>query len=383
MSKNKHRRVGIRTYQRYCPAAILSGLFALALVGALVAFLFFPFFEFNDGTTATVFTGLDFVLLGLRRFLENTGIEFIDTFYTKSQAFVNTFSAYSGDNSLLKTICQIHEYIEMGLVGLFAIAIIVALFEAIFGLLWIIRGKLSKTKKTYSLAWAIFILFGLTIGLFFTYLVLYGEVIKGLSYENVFVTFTFYSLIWLGAIFACLLILGILYAAGLRNRVVASKKNNKDEDATIVDNPNGQVNNSEPQVQPVSQTQPQVIAAPAPEFKNEPPLLRSLPEDIDEIGDHAYAKDLSLKEARIPSGITVLGAGAFANCHNLENVVLPKSLKEIGYNCFFDTPKLKTIADLDSKENWKNVKRGSNWLNHSGTVVVITTDGAITVNPNH
>ena len=125
------------------------------------------------------------------------------------------------------------------------------------------------------------------------------------------------------------------------------------------------------------------MVSPAPEFISEPPLLRSLPEDITEIGDHAYAKDLSLKEARIPSGITVLGAGAFANCHNLENVVIPKSVKEIGYNCFFDTPKLKTIAYLDSKENWKNVKRGSNWLNHSGTVVVITTDGAITVNPNH
>ena len=378
MSKNKHHRAGIRTYQRYCPAAILSGIFALLLVGALVSFLFFPFFEFNDGSEATVFSGLDFVLLGARKFLKDTGIEFIDTFYNKSQPFMDLFSSYNGDNALLGTVCKFHEYIEMGLVGLFAITILVALFEVIFGLLWIIRGQLSKTKKTYSLSWAIFILFGLTIGLFFTYLVLCGEMIKSFSNEYIYVTFTFYPLIWLGAIFACLLILGILYAAGLRNRVVATKKNNKAEDVTIVDNPSAQVTSSEPQVQPMPQAQPA-----APVFINEPPLLRSLPEDITEIGDHAYAKDLSLKEARIPSGITILGAGAFANCHNLENVVIPKSVKEIGYNCFFDTPKLKTIAYLDSKENWKNVKRGSNWLNHSGTVVVITTDGAITVNPNH
>lgn len=383
MSKNKHRRIGIRTYNRYCPAAILSGIFAILLVGALVSFLFLPFFEFKEGSTVVSFTGLDFVLLGLRKFIQNTGIEFIDTFVSNSQSFVNVFSRYEGDNTLLTTICKIHEFIEMGLVGLFALAIIVALFELIFGLLWIIRGKLSKTKKTYSLAWAVFIIFGLTIGLFFTYLVLFGEIIKGLGYEDVSVTFLFYSLICLGGIFGCLLFLGIIYAASLKNRVVAAKKVNKSDDMAIVDEPSVQVVDNQPQVQSVEQTQPQVMVAPAPEFMNEPPLLRSLPEDIAEIGDHAYAKDLSLKEARIPSGITVLGAGAFANCHNLENVVIPKSVKEIGYNCFFDTPKLKTIAYLDNKENWKNVKRGSNWLNHSGTVVVITTDGAITVNPNH
>ncbi|MBP5574639.1 MAG: leucine-rich repeat protein [Bacilli bacterium] len=380
MSKKNRRRVGIRTYNRYCPGAILSGIFAILLVGALVSFLFLPFFEFKEGSSATSFTGLDFVLLGLRKFIQNTGIEFFDAFVSKSQSFINIFSFYNGDNSLLATVCKIHEFIEMGLVGLFAIAIIVALFELIYGLLWIIRGKLSKTKKTYSLSWAIFILFGLTIGLFFTYLVLYGELIKGLGYEDVSVTFLFYSLICLGGIFACLLFLGIIYAATLRNRVVAAKKAGKSDDMSITGEP-VQVVENQSQPQSVDQGQPQ--AASAPEFINEPPLLRSLPEDITEIGDHAYAKDLSLKEARIPSGITVLGAGAFANCHNLENVVIPKSVKEIGYNCFFDTPKLKTIAYLDNKENWKNVKRGSNWLNHSGTVVVITTDGAITVNPNH
>ena len=356
---------GLRTYHKHCGGAFVIGIFALLLVGAFCAFLALPMFKFQDETSLKTFTGLDFLVLSFRKFLVSSNIGFVKTSVSKSQSFVDIFALYQGDNILLKTISSHHTYFEMGIGIVFMIAVIYALLEAIFGLVMLLCGHLSKPKIITSCAWGVFLLHGLTLGLFYLYIVFYREIIKGIDGEEIFkISFSLYTLIVLGAILLCLNVVGIAYLASFKDRIFDNGIDQKESDVVISDEVNPSSNNEE-------------IA------NNQQPLMKGLPENVSEIGDHAYAKDLSLKEAKIPAGISSLGAGAFANCHNLESVVLPLSLKEIGYNCFFDTPRLKTIAYLGNKDSWRMIKRGSNWLNHSGTVIVVTTDGAITVNPNH
>lgn len=385
MSSANHRRIGLRTYRRYSAGAFFTGLFTLLIVGALVAFLFLPLFAYQEGENAITYTGLDYFYLGLKRFVPSLGEHL-----TK---FTDAAASYTSGNPLLVNVSKFHEWIEVGLAGFLAIAYIVAIFEAIYGLVWILAGHISRPKDTLNQAWAIFLIFTIDIGLFFTYLVLIQQMIQDISGISVY--FVTWSFIIDGVILLSLIVIGIIYVKCFKNRVLASKKTSSlDGDVVVGEDNSAPLQNQQPQPQPQLQPynqsyqqtayQQQVVVAPQTiTFQPEPPLSRSLPQDIDEIGDHAFAKDLSLKDAKIPAGITSLGAGAFANCHNLESVVIPKSVKNIGFNCFFDTPKLKTIAYLGSKENWKMIKRGSNWLTHSGTVVVVTTDGPITVNPTH
>ena len=132
----------------------------------------------------------------------------------------------------------------------------------------------------------------------------------------------------------------------------------------------------EPAVQ--EKNEPQELDEPEPEIPD-----KGLPEDISEIGDHAFSKDKSLTIADIPAGIKVLGPAAFANCHNLRVVCIPLSVEEIAYNCFFNTPKLKTINYAGTKDEWSKIIRGSNWLTNAGTTVVSTLDGKITVDPKN
>ena len=66
---NKKRKVGVKTYHRYSPGAFISGLFSLAIVACLGAFIILPVFSFTaEGEATEVYKGLDVVLLGVRRF---------------------------------------------------------------------------------------------------------------------------------------------------------------------------------------------------------------------------------------------------------------------------------------------------------------------------
>ena len=91
----------------------------------------------------------------------------------------------------------------------------------------------------------------------------------------------------------------------------------------------------------------------------------------------------NLENAFIPEGIKEIGASAFANCPNLAVVSIPRSVKNIGYNAFYGCKKLARLNYSGTKNEWRKITRGSNWLTASGTTTVICADGAITVNPYH
>ena len=390
MSKNNKRKTGVRTFHRYSPGAFITGIFSLALVACLGGFVILPLFTFTrEGEPATIFKGLDYILLGVRKFYSNfVGDRF--------NSFLSFFNTYEGENPLLKTICQFHEYIEMGLVGLFAVAAVLAFIEVCLAVVWIIGGKISKPKATLSLGWAIFILFALDFGFFFLYLTFYSELLKAAT-EEASAIFNIYSLLPLGGMLFCLIVIGITHKACFKNRVFSEKKRtNKNKENKIEDD--NQIMQAEPEPKQSPKPQPQHentlpmhnsvqtfndLDVPEEVFLDEPENVVTIPEGTSEIADHAYAKNTSIRVIDLPEGILTIGGGAFANCHNLEKITLPKSLLEIGYNTFFDTPRLKSINYAGTKEDWTRVKRGSNWLTHSGTTIISTADGQITVNPSH
>ena len=110
---------------------------------------------------------------------------------------------------------------------------------------------------------------------------------------------------------------------------------------------------------------------------------KTLPPNITSIGGHAFAENQNLEVANIPLGIDKLGNGAFANCLNLKVVSLPDSVKEIGFNCFFNCIQLERLNYAGTKEQWRHIKRGSNWLAQAKTTEVVCVDGVIVVNPYH
>ena len=121
--------------------------------------------------------------------------------------------------------------------------------------------------------------------------------------------------------------------------------------------------------------------APHPFERNDGVRRNTLPEGLKSIGGHAFARNTNLEIATISDGIDELGIGAFSNCLKLKVVTIPKSMKKIGPNCFFNTPRLLRINYAGSKEEWRHIARGSNWLAKSKTTTVVCNDGAISVNP--
>ena len=109
----------------------------------------------------------------------------------------------------------------------------------------------------------------------------------------------------------------------------------------------------------------------------------TLPPDLKSIGGHAFSENQSLVVANIPSEVTKLGASAFSNCLKLKVVSIPTSVKEIGFNCFFNCVSLERINYSGTKEDWKKIARGSNWLAKAKTTEVYCLDGVLIVNPNH
>jgi hypothetical protein len=68
-----------------------------------------------------------------------------------------------------------------------------------------------------------------------------------------------------------------------------------------------------------------------------------LSDGMKEIGPLAFAKCLSLKTAKLGTGLVALGNDAFCGCLNLEEIVLPDEVMEIGERSFQGCTSLKTV----------------------------------------
>ena len=375
MSSYQSNRSGVQTYRRFCFGAILSGILCLGVAAIFVLLFFTPIFgmqlldaegEIIEGSKWS-FTGIEFVYYVLRHWFPQV----IDEQIGLVSAYV---ADYAGDNTMYMFVRNFGLYIEIIILAFLALAVIFAVCVAICGLIYIFTGRNSNTKLAPSLSKSALIFYVLSVGLILLYVfIVQNMVMDPTGPQDARFSFELLPLIMAGVLLAIVIALAVTYHLSFKNKVFASRKKSSDDEEDEFEEFNPRQSSSG-QVQSYSQGQTVIVQQAAPADNS-----YRLPEGVREIGDHAFAKNLSLKEANIPYGVPGLGPAAFSNCLALEKVIIPFSVKDIGYNCFFNTPKLKKIIYLGTVKDWKRVKRGSNWLARSGTRVIEASDGRIVV----
>ena len=279
--------------------------------------------------------------------------------------------------------------------------LLTALFDVIlviFFLVGLLSGRFHHWKGPFILAmWA------MVQGLFYFGLMIGFALYSGFLFPDYTFDYLF-AIIYFAAMLVGAIALGIIYSAGFKNKefipnqeylenYIQSVNHGMSNSVGYTPQPIIINNNTTPAPQPVVQAAPQqqtpVIMNAAPqkvvETKYVTKIKKVYPTEVDQslkhISGHAYAKNVHLKLANIPDGVDKIGASAFANCVNLKVATIPASVKEIGYNAFFNCKSLEKIVYAGRKEQWRKVKRGSNWLSKAGTSIVSCVDGAIQVNP--
>ena len=343
-------------YHSHTFGSFITGFALLAFVGLFAAFIVLPVFTVTKGSETLVVTGLDYVSIGLGKFIQMA----VPSFPIKDVSLLtNYYGAYTGDNVLLSTIAKYNDIFFLVLAAIFALTLVFVIIEFFLAIFWLLRGRIQFPGASASLGWTAFAFFAIDIGLLYAFLYFSGQILAEAT-EPASLAFDIRQFFILGGVFVLALLISIIHIVCYRDRRYQKRQRVFDDD--------------EPAAQ--EKNEPQELDEPEPEIPD-----KGLPEGISEIGDHAFSKDKSLTIADIPAGIKVLGPAAFANCHNLRVVCIPLSVEEIAYNCFFNTPKLKTINYAGTKDEWSKIIRGSNWLTNAGTTVVTTIDGKITVDP--
>ena len=253
-------------------------------------------------------------------------------------------------------LSQAVPYLYLVSAGLLAFMFIFSVVSFFLFLILLIKGYLkhSRSLKVFaSLDFSCSLLFALS------YLVIYFGFTGSESATNG----THTLMIWNNFYIACgylvlLIIISIIFSAKFDDSIPERELKRKKED----------INYEQTDV---------VHEATKPAYEQS----STLPPNLTSIGGHAFAENQNLIVANIPSEVNKIGNSAFANCLKLKVVSLPNTITEIGYNCFFNCVNLERINYAGSKEDWKKVKRGSNWLAKAGTSEVTCIDGVIVVSP--
>ena len=405
MAKKKNKR-GVRVYRPHNLGTILYSLLGLAAIACLAAFVMLPFFTYAKDGAEQVFTGLDYVAFIAKSTIETLkglGLSFLSILDGKFDAFgdkFNAFNEYFGssttpDNQLLAVIFQIHGWIEVVICFFFILVVIFAFFGVLFSLIFLLRGKSGHPKGVNNMAWLSFWFFAVAFGFTFMYIFFYTQIITNImgrteDHSVVTITLSYESLMVLGGMFVICLLNYFFYRGCLKDRVALEKdkrKRGKEEvtvEVTKEDN-KFQEEPIEEEPLPTEESAP-IEEEPNQEVKAEKTVVLSPTQNnngVITIANNAYAKNVEITEVNVPDGVSSLGSSAFANCVNLVEISFPATVQNIGFNCFFNTPKLKKIVFRGTVEQWKTVKRGSNWLTKSGTKTVTCVDGRINVNTAH
>ena len=382
---NYSRYSSVRVYRRYCFGAIFSGILSLGVAAIFAALLMLPMFQLkvqeSEGVVNTInVTGLQFSMYALRTYVKVPNLpDFL--VYNDFLKFSEYLSAYSGSNPLLKMIGDNHPYVELVVFALFALAVIFALVVGICGLVFVLAGRLSNPKMALSFTRTSLILTIIFAGLLYLYMFfaqqMIDDVVKN-GAPKAAIAFSLMPLLLLAGLFVLTIIIHITYSASFKNKVFAGRKKRNDG-APESPQYSGQQNMSYQQMNAQSPYGANMYQQPQMQQMNQNGPT-ALPPDLREIGDHAFSKCLSLRDATIPQGVINIGPSAFSNCLNLETVVIPLSVKDIGYNCFFNTPNMKRIVYQGRVEDFNRITKGSNWLTRSGVNIVEAVDGKIAVN---
>ena len=348
----------MKTYHSHSGGSFMMGFLCLLFVGSFALFLLMPVFTVTTPESGEVaYTGLDFIITGGGNYIK---MVIPDLDMTKADALTSLFSDPKAENFVINIVANFHWIFSLVGAAAMALSMVMGVFVLLLGLAWIIRGRIFLPKFTKRFAGWSHALFDTGIGAMYAYVYFLTEIQKGRGdgYSAVYGVMAF---VVLGVQVAITILIGITWRLCFKNRVWEKKEKNKEDDYynTPSHNPN------------------------KPQQQGKVPVYeKDVPQNIHSVGDHAYAGDLALTRANIPEGVPSLGSNAFANCRNLEMVTIPVTVTKIGANCFYNTPHLKTIRYTGSKEDWRSIRRGGNWLVGAGTTTIITANGAIVVNPN-
>ena len=345
----------MKTYHSHGGGSFMMGFLCLFFVGTYALFALMPIFTAND----VEYTGLDFIITGGGTYIQQfLGLE-LDM--SKADQLTALFNDAHAENFIVNILANFHWIISLVSAAAIALSAVLAVFVLLLGLAWIIRGRIWLPKFTKRFAGWAHGLFDTGIAALYGYIFLLSEVLKAKD-DGSSAVLGVLAYVVLGAQVVITILIGITYRLCFKNRVYEKRTKKKDDEDDYYAQPN-------------KPDQPQKQGKVPVYEKDIPPGTRS-------IGDHAYAGDPALTRANIPEGVTSLGSNAFANCRNLETVTIPVTVSKIGANCFYNTPHLKQIRYTGSKEDWRSIKRGGNWLVGAGTTTIITANGAIVVNPN-
>ena len=397
MAKRVVVQFKMKTIKRYGVPGFLSMLLMLVFIALPIVECFMPLFggvksAIGIGDEPFQATMIDIVKFGfhmddgalLKLFQDPTG---------------GLYPGYKADYyTMYQTAVPIFMYIFM---GLFFAQVLGAIIALILFLAFLFKGRWNHFKEPHACAhfsfWMTFLLSsGVQILIVFSTIMCtggYGNV------KNGYMLFNFpgwlYSLCYFGAAFVAMLLVSLFYEYGLADRIYVGKNRRASEpEIRAVEAPQPEeVAPEVPETTPEAPEEPKVEEKPKEEIigttippvipQVEPEPQKGLPQDVPSIGGHAFAENQNVIIADIPDHIEKLGDAAFSNCLNLETVKLHKNIKSIGSNCFFNCARLKRINYEGTKQEWKNIKRGSNWLLKAGTKVVYCSDGPIQVNPFH
>lgn len=357
---------GLKLIKRYSASAFISSLFCFAIVAAVVLAVYLPFLSIeHEGTTLT--QNAKTIVLAL-----------FNKSFILFDAKIESISSLEGF-SYIKMVYQIGNIVA----GIcYLIAAFLGVIMLLDGLSFLFRGRLTNHRVPVAIGWVMtFLCFlpyaGYAYGMEFI-------LKQALTKHSINMNVTgVWPLTLLGAIFVASLFLNIIYTASFKNRIYVGDAYEFQHKEVATAAPI-----EEKPVKPVvkeEKTPIIPISEPSIPETEEVPLTKKasvLPSDIASIGGHAFAENLQLEVAIIPEHIKTLGISAFANCVNLKLVSLPKNLSKISSNCFFNCASLKRINYAGSKEEWRHIVRGSNWLTKAGTLQVNCIDGAILVDPS-
>ena len=326
----------------FCFGNIFYGILALLLTALPLAYIFLPTVAaiYPGEPMAPLFYGSD-ILIGLFK-----------NGFTTLDANIEYFF-YSG-GQMMQLACR---YLILSAAIILLIQLLFSLFAFVVFLITFIRGYLRHGRLLRALYVWSFVL-SLIYASIYLVVLIFIFIEMGM-FPNLFIWWNF---VISGGILLFMIITSITYSRTYKEVIFeADLEEVSDENKEVVTHVNEVHNVTKVNYVPAS----------------------TLPPNLNAIGGHAFAENQYLEVANVPNGITSLGGGAFANCLKLKVVSLPVGLKEIGYNCFFNCVSLERINFAGTKEQWRHIRRGSNWLAKAKTTKVVCIDGAIIVNPYH
>lgn len=104
----------------------------------------------------------------------------------------------------------------------------------------------------------------------------------------------------------------------------------------------------------------------------------TIPDSVTSIGGSAFRECSALTSVTIGKSVTSIGDYTFYKCSSLTSITIPDSVTSIVGSAFSMCSWLTDINFDGTKEQWKAIKKSSNWNYYTGNYTVHCTDGDLT-----